>query len=99
MKFGMKLSNELFMNEIYEGIPHITRVIVVNRKVKEIELHPIVFQLLQKQLLCVFIGNVPDHQGCPLIIVNIIKIDFKFRSFFICDTSLFSFNRLIVILV
>ena len=46
MKLRMKLSNELFMNEIYEGIPYITRVIVVNRKVKEIELHPIVFQLL-----------------------------------------------------
>lgn len=52
------------MDKIYKSVTNVARVIVVNGKVQEVNLHLIVFvNLLQQQILGVFVGDVPDHQS------------------------------------
>ena len=47
----------------------------------------------------IFVRDVPDHQGSPPIILQVIQINPELRCFFVCNGSLLPFKRLVRVVI
>lgn len=68
--FIEKVNNENRMDEVYECIPNVAVVGIVNGQVKEIELASVVkLNFLHHHLHIIFIGDVLDHDCCARVLI------------------------------
>ena len=61
IEFLVKFKYKFIMDEIYESIPYIAWVVVVDGQVEKIKSDRIMPQLLQQEFLSIFVGNISDH--------------------------------------
>lgn len=58
------------MDEVDKSIANIARIVIVNGQVEEVELNAMVFiDFLEEHFFSILVGDVPDHDGGPSIIL------------------------------
>jgi len=62
IKLQIELGNKLGIDEVDKGVPHIARVVRINRQVEKVVFQLVVLvYLVDKHLLRVLVWNVSDH--------------------------------------
>lgn len=70
----IEVKNEFSMNEVDKGVPNITGVMMIHRKVEKVDFHFIISaNFLKKHILSVLVRDVPYHQCGPSIELNLNK--------------------------
>jgi len=74
VELSIKIIDEFSVNEIDKGVSNITRIVMIDRKIKEINFESVIsVDFFEEHLFCVFVGYVSDHQGGPSICLNLTK--------------------------
>jgi hypothetical protein len=68
----MKLKDEFGMYKVDKSIAHVASIIVINRKIKKINLHFMIStNLIIQHLLRIFVRNVSNHECCSAVRFNL----------------------------
>jgi hypothetical protein len=68
----VELEDELGVDEVDEGVAHVAGVEVVDGEIQEVNLEfEVAVDLLQQHFLRVLVRDVPDHQGCSPVLLDL----------------------------